>query len=59
MAVHECFTPSGQAGGETVWTGDSGMGGMDKRSLGSFSVDELGRISLQDGEAGGFGFRWR
>ncbi len=35
------------------------MGGIDRRSLGSFSVDELGRISLQDGEAGGFGFRWR
>ena len=35
------------------------MGGMDKRSLGSFSVDELGRISLGQGETGGFGFRWR
>ena len=35
------------------------MGGMDRRSLGSFSVDELGRISLGQGEAGGFGFRWR
>lgn len=35
------------------------MGGMDRRSLGSFSVDELGRISLPEGEAGGFGFRWR
>ncbi len=35
------------------------MGGMDRRSLGSFSVDELGRISLGQGETGGFGFRWR
>ncbi len=35
------------------------MGGIDKRSLGSFSVDELGRISVQDGGTGGFCFRWR
>ncbi len=35
------------------------MGGIGGRSLGSFSVDELGRISLRDGGAGGFCFRWR
>lgn len=27
--------------------------------LGAFTVDDMGRIGLQDGRVGGFGFRWR
>lgn len=32
---------------------------IEKLSLGLFSVDHLGRLSLRDGRAGGFAFQWR
>lgn len=35
------------------------MAEIEGLSLGSFSVDALGRVSLGDGKVAGFGFQWR
>ncbi|MGI4747852.1 MAG: hypothetical protein ACRYGI_12015 [Janthinobacterium lividum] len=35
------------------------MVGNEEVSFGSFSVDDLGRVSVSDGTEGGFAFQWR